>query len=269
MDGPVGPWDVVLSLLLVAVAVVLSRLQRMRVESSILWAALRAAVQLAAVGFLLRLIFESSQDWLWSALWIVGMVVIAAETVRRRAPVIPTIRRIALAAIGAATAVALALIFVPDIIDPEPVMLVVIAGITIGNTMPGTVLAVHRLQQYVVEHRLELEGLLALGLDVPAAARFLMADTARTALIPQIERTKVVGLIALPGAMTGLLLAGVDPVDAVLVQMVIMYVILGSVATAVTVVTAVGARRCFTPDARLSEWARDPGPRRKRRRRSD
>lgn len=258
MDGPVGPWDVAASLLLVAVAVVVSRWQRMRVEGSILWAALRAALQLLAVGFLLRLIFESSGAWVWSAVWIVAMIGVAAETVRHRAPVIPGIRLIALLAIGAAGVVALALIFLPDIIDPEPVMLVVIAGITIGNTMPGTVLAVHRLQQYVVDHRLELEGLLALGFDVKGATRFLIADTAKTALIPQIERTKVVGLIALPGAMTGLLLAGVDPVDAVLVQMVVMYVVLGSVATAVAVVTTVGARRCFTPDARLSDWARRP-----------
>jgi putative ABC transport system permease protein len=248
----------VLSLLLVAVAIAVSRWQRMRIERSILWAAVRAGVQLLAVGFLLRLIFESSEAWLWSSLWVVGMVLVAAETVRHRAPGIPGIRLIALLAIGSAGAVALALVFVPDIIDPEPVMLVVVAGITIGNTMPGTVLAVHRLQQYVVEHRLELEGLLALGFDVSGASRFLVVDTAKTALIPQVERTKVVGLIALPGAMTGLLLAGVDPLDAVLVQMVVMYVILGSVATAVAVVTTAGARRCFTTDARLSDWARGP-----------
>jgi putative ABC transport system permease protein len=258
VDGPVGPWDVAASLLLVAVAVAVSRWQKMRVEASILWAALRAAIQLLAVGFLLRLIFESSGAWVWSSLWVIGMVIVSAETVRHRAPVIPGIRLIALIAIGSAGAVALGLVFVPDIIEPEPVMLVVVAGITIGNTMPGTVLAVHRLQQYVIEHRLELEGLLALGFDVRGATRYLVSDTAKTALIPQIERTKVVGLIALPGAMTGLLLAGVDPVDAVLVQMVVMYVILGSVATAVAVVATVGARRCFTPDARLSEWTRAP-----------
>ena len=246
-----------MSLLLVAVAVVVSRWQRMGVERSILWAALRAGVQLLAVGFLLRLIFESSVAWVWSVVWVVAMVVIAAETVRQRASVIPGIRSVAFLAIGAASGVALALVFVPDIIDIEPVMLVVIAGVTIGNTMPGTVLAVHRLQQYVVEHRLELEGLLAVGFDVRGATRFLVTDVARTALIPQIERTKVVGLVALPGAMTGLLLAGIDPLDAVLVQIVVMYVVLGSVATAVSVVTAVGARRCFTQDARLSDWARD------------
>ena len=260
MEGPVGAWDVVLSLLLVGVAIIVSRRQRLGVEASILWAAVRAGVQLLAVGFVLRLIFDSAGAWLWTSLWVIGMVVVAAETVRYRAPGIPGIRSIALLAVGAAAAVALGLIFLPDVIDPEPVMLVVVAGITIGNTMPGTVLAVHRLQQYAVDHRLELEGLLALGFDVKGATRFMIADTARTALIPQIERTKVAGLIALPGAMTGLLLAGVDPVDAVLVQIVVMYVILGSVATAVAVVSAAGARRCFTEDARLREWARGPAP---------
>ena len=180
----------------------------LQVERSILWATFRAAVQLLAVGFLLRLVFDSSDAWLWSGLWVVGMILIAAETVRHRAPVIPGIRLIALLSIGSAGLVALTLVFVPDIIEPEPVMIVVVAGITIGNTLPSTVLAVHRLQQYVVEHRLELEGLLGLGFDSRGAARYLVIDTARTALIPQIERTKVVGLVALPGAMTGLLLAG-------------------------------------------------------------
>ena len=254
MDGTVGPWDVATSLLLVALAIGLSRWQRLNVERSIIWASARAAVQLLAVGFLLRLIFDSSGAWLWSALWIIGMVVMAAETVHHRAKAIPGIRGIALLGMGSAGGVALALVFIPDIIEVDPVMLVVVAGITIGNTLPATVLAVHRIQQYVADHRLELEGLLGLGFDARGAARYLVADTARTALIPQIERTKVVGLIALPGAMTGLLLAGVDPVDAVLLQIVVMYVILGSVATSVAVVTALGARRCFTPDARLSAW---------------
>jgi putative ABC transport system permease protein len=258
VEGPVGGWDVAASLLLVALAVAVSRRQRIGVERTILWAALRAVVQLLAVGAVLRVIFESAGAWVWSVLWIIGMVIIAAETVRQRAPVIPGIRSIALLSIGAAALVALGLIFIPDIIEPEPVMLVVIAGITMGNTMPGTVLAVRLLQEYVIDHRLELEGMLALGFDVKGATRFLVADTARKALIPQLERTKVVGLIALPGAMTGLLLAGVDPFDAVLVQIVVMFVILGSVATAVAVVTTVGARRCFTEDARLSEWASRP-----------
>jgi putative ABC transport system permease protein len=185
--------------------------------------------------------------------------VVAPETVRFRSPWIPGVRFVALSAISAAGTIAVGLVFLADVIERQPVTLVVIAGITVGNALPGTVLAVHRLQQHVVDHRLESEGLLALGFDVSGASRFLVSDTARTVLIPQIERTKAVGLIALPGAMTGLLLAGVDPVDAVLVQLVVIYVVLGSVATSVAVVTAMGAHRCFTPDARLRDWSRQRG----------
>jgi putative ABC transport system permease protein len=73
----------------------------------------------------------------------------------------------------------------------------------------------------------------------------------RTALIPQVETTKAVGLVFLPGTMAGLILAGLDPIDAVLVQAAVMYLILGAVATT-TVVVALGVqRRLFTADHRL------------------
>ena len=66
----------------------------------------------------------------------------------------------------------------------------------------------------------------------------------------------MVGLIALPGAMTGLLLAGVDPVDAVLVQVIVMYLILGAAAVAVTTIVWSGSRAAFTEDLRLADWTK-------------
>ena len=80
--------------------------------------------------------------------------------------------------------------------------------------------------------------------------------TAKTALIPQIERTKVVGLIALPGAMTGLLLAGVEPVDAVVVQLIVMYLILGAVSLSVAVVTTATVTSALSAGLGLPDWVR-------------
>jgi putative ABC transport system permease protein len=91
-------------------------------------------------------------------------------------------------------------------------------------------------------------------MDVEMINRLVTPGAVRTALIPQIERTKVIGLIAIPGAMTGMLLAGADPITAVLVQIVVTYLILGSVAIAVVAVATVIGLRAFTPDARLEEW---------------
>lgn len=259
MPEPVSFLGAALSLTLVLVAVALSRWQRMGVEGSILWASARAAVQLLAVGVLLAWVLGSAFDWWWSALWAVVMVVIAANVVRLRAERVPRLFLPALLAIGASTAVSLVLIFVPDVIEPAPVTLVVLAGITIGNTMPGTVLGVRLLTEALIDRRGEVEGLLSLGFDGPGATRFIASHAARTALLPQIERTKVVGLIALPGALTGLLLAGVEPLPAVLTQLVVMFLVLGSVATSVVIVTTVVARRAFTPDLRLADWTSQRG----------
>ena len=101
------------------------------------------------------------------------------------------------------------------------------------------------------DQRGALEGGLALGLTPRQAALPITVRALRTALTPQIETTKSVGLVFLPGAMTGLILAGVDPLDAVLVQVVVMYLVLGSVATTTAVVAIGLRRRLFTPDWRL------------------
>jgi putative ABC transport system permease protein len=121
----------------------------------------------------------------------------------------------------------------------------------IGNSMAATVLAARRVVGELDGHRDEVDARLALGHPSARAARPYVRDALRTALTPQIESTKIVGLIALPGAMTGLILAGVDPLDAVQVQLAIMYLILGSVACSVTIVGVGLTRRLFTPDHRL------------------
>ena len=256
MADVVGLPAIVGSLTLLALAVGLSVWQGVGVERSLVWAAVRAALQLAAVGVLLTVAFRSQVAPWWAWVWIAAMVVIAAETARRRAAEVPGLRTTVLIAISLSTGIALAIVFGFGVFDPEPITLVVIAGITIGNTVPGTVLAVDRSAAYLSDNRSQVEGLLALGFDGRGATRYLVRDTAKLALTPLIERTKVVGLIALPGAMTGLLLAGVDPVDAVVVQLIVMYLILGSVSVAVIVVVSAIARSALTPDLRLQSWIR-------------
>ena len=122
--------------------------------------------------------------------------------------------------------------------------------------LPSAVLAVDTTVKAFSDNPGRIEGALALGLDTAQVNRLVTPDAVRTALVPQIERTKVVGLIALPGAMTGMLLARTDALTSVMVQLAIMYLVLGSVAIAVVAVVTVIGVRAFTPDARLAAWAR-------------
>lgn len=238
------------SLVLVAISVGVSLYLRLGVEKSMIWSSARAAVQLTGVGLLLSLLVGSAWERLLAPIWIVSMVAIAAYVVGRRAgtaSVIPA----ALLSIGGSTAISLAVVFGLGVLPAEPIAVIVIAGITIGNALPATVVAADQVVTRMTDDRTEVEGLLALGFSSRQAARYVVRESARVALLPQIERTKIVGLVALPGAMTGLLLAGVEPIDAVVIQLIVMYLVLGSVAVSATVVAVVTASKAFTADQRL------------------
>ena len=240
------------SLSLVGAAVVVSRVLKLEFERQIIWASFRAAVQLSIVGVLLALIIRTDWEAPLAAVWVVVMVGIASQVTATRAgtnKILPA----AAAAIGASTLLSLGVVFGFGVLPFEPIQVIVVAGITIGNALPATVVAADQVRKQFTEHRLRIEGLLALGLHARQSSLFVVREATRVAILPQIERTKVVGLVALPGAMTGLLIAGVAPIEAVAIQLIVMFLVLGTVAVSATVVAVVTARNSFTPDQRLTE----------------
>jgi putative ABC transport system permease protein len=240
------------SLALVGASMAISWWLGLGVGSSIGWASVRAAIQLIAVGVLLTLVIDSDWEWLLAPVWIVAMIAIATNVVTGRSKR-KAIRVPAALAITASTALSLVVVFGFGVLPAAPIQFIVVAGITIGNTLPATVVAADQVNRQLTAGRPVIEGLLALGIDSRRSTRYIVAEATRVALIPQIERTKVVGLVALPGAFTGLLIAGVAPFDAAIVQLVVMYLVLGSVAVSSSVVALASARSAFTPDQRLAE----------------
>ncbi len=243
------------SLALVAIAVAISARLRVGVERSIVWAAIRATVQLLAVGLLFTVIFDSSLAELWAWLWVAAMVTVAVTVVLRRAPKVPGILLPAVAAVTGSAVLSVIVVFGFGVLELEPVRLVVVVGITLGNAMPSAVGGVAQTVSLVRSRPGEVEALLALGMKRPEIVRYLAPQSARLALVPHIERTKVVGLIALPGAMTGLLLAGVDPLDAVVLQLLVMLIVLGAVAVSVLSTVLSVAGTAVSPDMTLASWA--------------
>lgn len=251
MSGDVTWAGLLCSLLLVAVAVAVSAAFGLRLARAVLEASARAAAQLLLVGWALTLVIDEQRSLVWSWLWVVAMTGYAGVVVRRRAPEIPRVLPLAWAAFGAAAVVTLGVLFGLGVFPLTGRTLVPMAGLMIGNAMSATVLAGRRVVEQLRDQREEVEVRLALGYTSAQAARPYLATAVRTALVPQIETTRAVGLVFLPGAMTGLILAGVEPLDAVLVQLVVMFVVLGSVATTTAVVARGLVHRLFTPDHRL------------------
>jgi putative ABC transport system permease protein len=251
MSADIGYVGLALSGILVTVAVGISLTRRLDLERSMLWASLRALVQLLIVGAALGLVVDDDDPLVWSWLWVAVMIVFAAWTVNRRAPDARGVTRLALLAFLASAAVTLGVLFGLHVFELEGRALVPLAGMMVGNSMSATVLVARRITAEATEHRDLIEGRLSLGLPSDQAFAPHLRAALADALTPQIETTKAVGIVFLPGAMVGLILAGVDPVDAVKVQAAVMYLVLGSVATTTTVMALGLSRRLFTKDHRL------------------
>jgi putative ABC transport system permease protein len=251
VSGDVSWWGLAASLIMIVAVALLSWRQKLRLERDLAIAVGRSLTQMLLVGAALGLIVDPD-TWLgWSFLWVAGMVAFAAVTVSRRAPMLPGVLSVAFVAMTASAVAGLGLLFALGIFPVSGRTVVPVAGMVLGNSLAAGVLTIRRLVETVAERRADLEARLALGLPWQHAVRPTVRQVLRTGIAPDVERLKALGIVVLPGAMTGLILAGVDPLDAVRVQLALLYVILGSTTTTASVIALLGTRRLFTADHRL------------------
>jgi len=245
-------WQVAATLALVAVAALISTWQRAELERDIGVATLRSFIQLTAIGYVIKLIFDQNRLLFVIAL-IAGMVVFGALTARRRARGVPDAFWPLLIALALAGTTTLVLVVALGVFPARARYLVPVGGMVIGNAMTAAAVTLNRLGDDVADGAPEIEATLALGATASQAIRPILRRSLRSRLIRLIDSTKTTGLIFFPGTMVGMLLAGAAPVDAVRLQLVLLYVLLGSVAIAALTAALLAYRNFFTPAHQLRE----------------
>jgi putative ABC transport system permease protein len=245
-------WQVAASVTLVAVAAAISYWRHADLERDIVVATVRSIVQLTLVGYAIKLIFEADTIWLVLALLSV-MVVFGALTARHRADKVPRAFGPLLIALALAGASTLGLVVALGIFEPTPRYLVPVGGMVIGNAMTASAVALNRLGDEVADSRARIEATLALGATAAEAAMPIVRRSLRSGMITLIDSTKTTGLIFFPGTMVGMLLAGAEPTDAVRLQLILLYTLLGSVSISALVATSLAYRNFFTPAQQLRE----------------
>jgi putative ABC transport system permease protein len=244
--------EVAAALALVGLAAAISRWREAELEGDILVAAIRAFVQLTAIGYAIELIFDA--DTIWLVLALLGtMVIFGAFTARRRARRVPGAFWPLLVALSAAGGTTLGLVIALGIFEPTPRNLVPVGGMVIGNAMTAAAVALNRLGDEVADSRARIEATLALGATSGEAAAPIVRRALRSGTIALVDSTKTTGLIFFPGTMVGMLLAGAEPTDAVRLQLILLYALLGSVSIAALVATTLAYRNFFTPAQQLRE----------------
>ncbi|MDX6286247.1 MAG: UDP-glucose/iron transport system permease protein [Frankiales bacterium] len=242
--------EVALSVLLVLAAAAVILRTRLGMTRELVVAVVRAAVQLLAVGALLGLIFDHA-GVPGSLAWIAAMVLVAGRVAGGRGRGLPRSMYVATAAVAAGVLTTLGTLVAVGTVSTKPTVLLPIGGMIVNGAMQGTSLVLARLRDEVTDGRRAVEARLALGL--PAGQAFAPHErrAMRAALIAPIDQTKVVGLISLPGAMTGLIIAGVSPTLAIRYQIVVMYMLLGAWAVGSLVATRLMRTTLFDEAHRL------------------
>jgi len=250
MEGLQTVGSALLTLGLVAVAVALSLYERLDLEKDIGVAVVRSFVQLAAIGYVIDFIFGLDNLGL-VALLLAGMVLFAAWTSARRAERVPRAFLMAAVAVGVAAVATMGVLLTLRIVPPTARYLIPLGGMVIGNSMNAASLTMTRLRDDVAEQRPKVEAALALGATSRQAVAPILRTALQSALIPLIDATKTTGIIFLPGAMVGMIIAGADPLEAVRLQIVVLYMLLGSVSIAAIMVGTLSYRSLFTPRHQL------------------
>lgn len=250
--------DLAISLGLILIVVGLSRWQQLKLEGDLVVATIRTFLQLLAVGYILKYIFALN-EWYLVMLTLLVMIIVAARTVigrqKKQTKELPYLVGFAIT-VGSGISVFVATQILIQI-EPwyEPHYLIPLAGMVIGNSMNGATLAVERVDSEIEARKMEIEAYLALGATAKQAGEKSIRAAMKAAMIPTINSMMVVGIVSLPGMMTGQILSGTSPLIAVKYQIIIMYMIAFSVAASSFILANLRFRKYFTTDHQLREEA--------------
>lgn len=211
----------------VLLAVLLSFLQKLGLEGEMIYSILRAFVQLSVIGFVLEFIFSQDNRG-WIILAYLFMVTVAGYTAGQRAKHVPRGKYVAGASILAGTAVTMLLLVVLNVFPFTPRYIIPVAGMMVGNAMTVTGVTMKRLRDDIKIQLNLVETALALGATPRQATMQQVKRSLVIALSPVLDNAKTVGLISLPGAMTGMIMGGASPLEAIQLQIVVMNMLIGA-----------------------------------------
>jgi UDP-glucose/iron transport system permease protein len=250
-------WQLALALGLVAAVVIVSVRQSLGLERDLVIGSVRTVVQLYGVGFLLAAVFAAAR-WYWVVLILVAMTAVATQAaVSRLGKPLPGAGWIAAAALTTSTAVTLAYVITVVVqVRPwwEPQYIIPIAGMILGNSMTSAALAGERLQGDLRARADEVEARLALGFSGQDAVQPMVRAALRAAMIPTVSSMMTVGLVQLPGMMTGQILAGSSPLLAIRYQVVVVFMLTAATGLGSLIFVRLAVLRYLTPAQQLRRY---------------
>src|SRR5271157_2328404 len=235
---------------LMALAVVLlARKRNVHLESDATIALLRGIVQIVAVGSILALLLKSPR---WTSVFLlVGMVLAAGSISAKRAKNIPGAAQVSTYSIAVGAGLVTAIMTWAGVIDTAITSLIPVGSMIIANAMNTNGLALNRFRSEVLAHTGEIETALALGAAPRDTVERYAENSIHSSLIPAIDNLRSLGIVWIPGLMTGMLLSGARPMYAAIYQFVVIAMILASSGLTSLLSTMMIQSHAFSPAEQL------------------
>ncbi|MHC0553052.1 ABC transporter permease [Salinicoccus sp. CNSTN-B1] len=214
-----------LSLVFIAIPLVLTLFLKLGLEKDIIIATIRSIIQLLIIGYILTFVFESGSV-IFIILMIMLMIAAATQNVIKKGEGIPGITLMIVITLVLVELVTMGIMLGFGIIPFTPEEVIPISGMVIGNCMVLSLLFLNKFKDEVERSDETIELILSMGGKPQTAIDKSLKSAIQTSMIPTIEAQKTMGLVQLPGMMSGLIIGGADPIEAVMYQLLVLFLIL-------------------------------------------
>ena len=235
--------------LLLVIPIIVSFSYRLNLGRRIIYLALRMATQLVLIGFFLKFLFQRNNAFL-NLLWLVVMMLVAVYSALRNSPlkvrkaILPLFASFFLATFSVLMFVNIAVIRLDNVFDAR--YLIVLGGMLLGNSLRGNIIGVSHFYQNLKKEEKKFLYLLGQGANLKEASLPYVRESLNLALRPTLASMATMGIVALPGMMTGVILGGATPLAAIKYQIMIMIAIVTSTVLSVFLAISFTRKICFT-----------------------
>ncbi len=252
MSPEISNQSLLFLVIFVLVPLSLSYYYQLGQNKDIIWSSIRGTIQLFLIGYALNYLFDLP-PYIGIPFMISVMIIVASFHARKKGEGLPKVLWTILFGLVIIEVSVLSLWLVADMIEFTPSEVIPMSGMVIGNSMVAMGLALERMKSEFKENEGRLLAALSLGAEPKQASHIIVQRTLMASLIPNADKLKTVGLVQLPGMMTGLILGGVSPVMAIKYQLVISLSIFSAVSLSAIYITLVMYRYFFNKKMQLKQ----------------
>ncbi|WP_436883862.1 ABC transporter permease [Mammaliicoccus sciuri] len=244
--------SIVLMFVFIIIPIVISKSFNLGLEKDTLIAAIRSFVQLLIVGYILQFIFDQ-ESHIFIILMVMLIIGAATQNARKKGLEIPGITWKLLLAFVAIEVITQGILLGFKITPPTVQYIIPISGMIVGNAMVLSILFLNRFMSEVKQNENVIELVLCLGGTPKQAIHKQLITSIQSSVIPTIEQQKTIGLVQLPGMMSGQIIGGADPIEAVLFQILIVFMLLTSATMASVILGFLSYPTLFNKKQQLIE----------------